>query len=189
VAGSTWLEDEEQLNHYVNTHPAIRFIIAPHDIGKDRLNECTQLFRHALLYSHYKVQGSEESSPAAAVNTLIIDNIGMLSRLYHYATITYVGGAFGGDGVHNVLEAAVYGKPVVFGPVFDKYLEAVELVEEGGAFSVNDALELDKTFDELLHDTGLYEDAASASYQYVQKKAGATNTITLFIQEKRLLIN
>ena len=189
VAGSTWLEDEEQLNHYVNTHPAIRFVIAPHDIGKDRLAECTQLFRNALLFSQYKEQCSDDSSPASAVNTIIIDNMGMLSRLYNYATITYVGGAFGGDGVHNVLEAAVYGKPVVFGPVFDKYLEAVELVDEGGAFTVEDALELDKTFDELLNDTALYEDAASASFQYVQKKAGATNAIILFIQEKRLLIN
>ena len=189
VAGSTWLEDEEQLYHYVNTHADIRFVIAPHDIGKDRLAECTQLFRHAILFSQYKEQGSNQSISASSANTIIIDNIGMLSRLYKYATVTYVGGAFGGDGVHNVLEAAVYGKPVVFGPVFDKYLEAVELVEEAGAFTVEDALELDKTFDELLNDAELYENAADASFQYVQKKAGATNTITTFIQEKRLLIN
>ena len=188
VAGSTWLEDEEELNHYANTHPAIRFIIAPHNIDKDRLAECSQLFKHSILYSEFSALMKNNSSIPISINTIIIDNIGMLSRLYKYATITFVGGAFGGDGVHNVLEAAVYGKPVVFGPVFDKYLEAIELLELGGAFSVEDALELDKLFDKLLNTHEFYTIVAESAQQYVQKKAGATDSIIKFIQEKRLLI-
>src|SRR6201991_4427014 len=82
-------------------------------------------------------------------NVLIIDNIGLLSRLYRYATITWIGGGFGDDGVHNVLEAAVYGKPVVFGPVYDKYPEAEELVNVGGGISVETALEFEKALNEL----------------------------------------
>ena len=74
----------------------------------------------------------------------------MLSQLYRYATITYVGGGFGNDGVHNVLEAAVYGKPVVFGPVYEKFMEAVELIDAGAAFSIDNALELEETLAELL---------------------------------------
>jgi len=120
---------------------------------------------------------------------LIIDNIGMLSRLYKYATIAYVGGGFGDDGVHNVLEAAVYGKPVVFGPVFDKYIEAIELIDEGGGFTVENALELEKLFDEILSDKQLYKESSEASRNYVYRKKGATDKILQFIQEKRLLTN
>ena len=82
------------------------------------------------------------------INTIIIDNIGMLSRLYKYATVAYVGGGFGADGVHNVLEAAVYGKPVVFGPEYSKYIEAVELIEAGGGISIENALELEEEFEQ-----------------------------------------
>jgi 3-deoxy-D-manno-octulosonic-acid transferase len=111
----------------------------------------------------------------------------MLSRLYKYATITYVGGGFGDDGVHNVLEAAVYGKPVVFGPVFNRYLEAIELLEEGGAFTIETALELEKVFEDLFRDEILYNQTATAAKEYVYSKKGATGRILNFIQEKRLL--
>jgi 3-deoxy-D-manno-octulosonic-acid transferase len=84
------------------------------------------------------------------INVLIIDNMGMLSRLYYYATICYVGGGFGDDGIHNILEAAVYSKPVLFGPVYDKYFEAGGLLDEGGAFTIEDALELENLLKELL---------------------------------------
>ena len=105
-----------------------------------------------MFYSDYqKAQTSQKIVPAD-VNVLIIDNVGMLSRLYHYATICYVGGGFGDDGIHNILEAAVYGKPVVIGPVYDKYFEADELLDCGGAFSIEDALELEIVFKELLND-------------------------------------
>ena len=149
VAGSTWPEDEEELDHYANTHPDMRFIIAPHEVNESHLKEIEKLFKHTIRYSvlQKRVPGTV-SREQQVTNTLIIDNIGMLSRLYKYAAITYVGGGFGGDGVHNVLEAAVYHKPVIFGPVYEKYVEAKELVEQGGGFPIKTALELEKEIDQ-----------------------------------------
>ncbi|MBS1565883.1 MAG: 3-deoxy-D-manno-octulosonic acid transferase, partial [Bacteroidetes bacterium] len=186
VAGSTWDDDEEEMDHYANTHPEIKFIIAPHEIDEEHLKDIEKLFHHTVRYSVVNRETSDVSrEPSISSgqrttvngqppNTLIIDNIGLLSRLYHYATITYIGGGFGEDGIHNCLEAAVYGKPVVFGPVYDKYAEAVDLVEEGGAYSIENALELEKTFDELLKDRKEYESACAASRDYVYRKTGAT---------------
>lgn len=182
VAGSTWTEDEEELDHYANTHPGIRFIIAPHEVHEEHIREIEKLFKHAVRYS-----AIEHIKPGT--NVLIIDNVGMLSRLYRYATITYVGGGFGEDGVHNVLEAAVYGKPVVMGPEYDKYIEAIELVETGGAFPIENALELEKQLDELFNDRSIYEASCAAARNYVYSKKGATASILDYIQEKRLLIN
>jgi 3-deoxy-D-manno-octulosonic-acid transferase len=211
VAGSTWEEDEEELDHYANTHPEIRFILAPHEIGEDRLVEVERLFRHCVRYSVWAAGagalGREGAGRAGAgsgtgatrkgkagmrpgwpePNVLIIDNIGMLSRLYRYATIAYVGGGFGDDGVHNVLEAAVYGKPVVFGPVIEKYIEAVELTESGGGIVIDSALEAEGVFERLLRDPGEARETGEASARYVDSKKGATEKIVRFIQEKRLL--
>jgi len=194
VAGSTWPEDDEALDHYANTHPDLRFIIAPHDIGETRLKECEKLYHFSIRYSQFVQEKQKTEVPVFDIqnrnaNTLIIDNIGSLKYLYAYATICYVGGAFGGDGVHNVLEAAVYSKPVVFGPVYEKYSEAVELEKEGGAFSVIDTIELEETFNELLEDENLYNSAATSAGKYVQSKTGATENVIRYIQEKRLLTN
>lgn len=184
VAGSTWLEDDKELTHYANTRNKVKFIIAPHNIGKDRLNECRKLYKHSTLFSSI-----QSASPATNINTIIIDNIGMLSRLYKYATICYVGGGFGADGVHNVLEAAVYGKPVVFGPEYEKFNEAIELVESDGAISIESALELEAAFDNLLTDSSNYTERAKAAGNYVYSKQGPTQKILEFIQANRLLTN
>lgn len=190
VAGSTWVEDEEELDHYANTHPEMRFIIAPHEIGEDRMREIERLFRHAVRYSIWEKGGPIGGTAGwPEPNVLIIDNIGMLSRLYRYATIAYVGGGFGDDGVHNVLEAAVYGKPVVFGPVIEKYIEAVELVEGGGGLIIDSALEAEKVFNRLLQHPEECREAGAAAKDYVYSKRGATERIVRYIQEKRLLTN
>lgn len=186
VAGSTWEEDEEELDHYANTHPEIRMIIAPHEIGKERLLEVEALFRYAIRYSDWASQ-ARPSPGGREPNVLIIDNIGMLSRLYQYATIAYVGGGFGDDGVHNVLEAAVYGKPVVFGPVIEKYIEAVELTDTGGGIVIDSALEAESVFNRLLNNPEEYRQACEASRSYVYAKQGATVKIAGYIQENRLL--
>jgi 3-deoxy-D-manno-octulosonic-acid transferase len=141
------------------------------------------------LYSAYEAAFNSGAAISADVNVLIIDNFGMLSRLYCYATICYVGGGFGDDGIHNVLEAAVYSKPVVFGPVYDKYFEAEELLDAGGAFSIEDALELESVLKELLQDKEMLDKASAASGKYVRNNAGASATIMRYIQENRLLIN
>ncbi len=194
VAGSTWTEDDEELDHYANTHIGISFIIAPHEIEAERLKECLSLYKNSMLFSQWvieskKWEGEYVHSPIASINTLIIDNIGMLSRLYRYATICYVGGAFGDDGVHNVLEAAVYGKPVVFGPEYDKFAEAIELIDADGAISIGNALELEKELDALLGNTSTYHNMCVNASNYVKSKSGATEKIIRYIQEKRLLTN
>ncbi len=195
IAGSTWEEDEEELDHFANTHPEIKFIIAPHQIDEAHLKDIEKLFRYSIRFSalmhaeESPVQNSGPNFGGAVPNTLIIDNIGMLASLYQYATIAYIGGGFGNDGVHNVLEAAVYGRPVVFGPVYEKFVEAVQLVELGGAFCIENALELEETLQELLKNTAEYEKAARAARDFVYANRGATQKIMDYIQEKRLLTN
>lgn len=185
VAGSTWLEDDEALDHYANTYKEYCFIIAPHDIGEGRLKECESLYKNCIRYSALQTLRGLTQQPTI----LLIDNIGMLKYLYKYADICYVGGGFGGDGVHNVLEAAIYNKPVVFGPEYEKYIEAVELIDKEGAFSVENALELEEMLNELFEDTDLYAYCASAAGNYVRSKTGATAGVMEYIQENRLLTN
>jgi 3-deoxy-D-manno-octulosonic-acid transferase len=185
VAGSTWPEDEEELDHYANTRPGTKFIIAPHEIDEEHLKDIEKLFHHSVRYSAL----SKANAVKPETNTLIIDNIGMLSQLYKYATITYVGGGFGDDGVHNVLEAAVFGKPVIFGPVFNRFREAIDLLEEGAAFTIDNAVDLEKTLDKLLTDQQVYSECAEAAMKYVYGHRGATSRIMGYIQENRLLIN
>ena len=182
IAGSTWTEDDKELDHFANTRKDVKFIIAPHNIVSDRIKECLHLYKNAILFSSLPQKGNAEEK-----NTLIIDNVGMLSSLYNYATVCYVGGGFGADGVHNVLEAAVYGKPVVFGPEYDKFMEAVELVENGGAVSVSNTLELEHTLDHLLQKNAAYFEKCKAAKQYVYSKQGATERIVAFIYANRLL--
>ena len=189
VAGSTWTEDDEALDHFANTHPELKFIIAPHDIGKERLKECSTLYKHSILYSTYIDLLNKNKPINENINTLIIDNIGTLKFLYRYAVVCYVGGGFGNDGIHNILEAAVYYKPVVFGPAFEDFSEAIELVSKGGAFDVEDAIELEDQLAELLSDETLYKEASAIAGDYVKNNAGATNAIMNYIQGNRLLIN
>jgi 3-deoxy-D-manno-octulosonic-acid transferase len=188
VAGSTWTEDDEELDHFINEHPKIKCIIAPHEIEAERLKECLTLYKRSMLFSDYEKQFI--LNPTIEPQVLIIDNYGMLTRLYHYATICLVGGGFGGDGVHNVLEAAVYGKPVIIGPVYEKYLEAVDLVENGGCIAVENALELEEILIQLLDpENPLYQLSANAAKEYVSAHAGATDKIVSYVQANLLLTN
>jgi 3-deoxy-D-manno-octulosonic-acid transferase len=182
VAGSTWEEDEAELIHYVRANPLMKFIIAPHSTDSENLKDIRKEFAHSIFYS-------EMNATTEGFNVLIIDNVGMLSRLYKYATITYVGGAFTDNGVHNVLEAAVYGKPVIYGPEYEKYLEAIELIDCEGAISINNALELEAVFNKLLADENELKNMCDASEEYVYGKAGATKKIVEYIYANRLLTN
>ncbi len=126
VAGSTWPEDEEFLTRFINESDSkMRFIIAPHEINASRILQLTsRITRDFVLYS----QAAQAEYTEKQV--LIIDNIGMLSSLYRYGRIAYIGGGFG-KGIHNILEAAAFGIPVIFGPNFEKFREARELLEPG----------------------------------------------------------
>jgi 3-deoxy-D-manno-octulosonic-acid transferase len=110
----------------------------------------------------------------------------MLSRLYKYATVAYVGGGFNKSGIHNTLEAAVFGKPVVFGPNYQKFREARALIECGGAFSYNTEQELETILNRLLGDEQVLKQSREAAAAYVHHNGGATETIIRFIQENRL---
>lgn len=186
VAGSTWEEDEELLIHYAKAYPKIKFILAPHEVSKERVEELKKEFPQAILYSNL-----QSSTPAAIINSnvLIIDNIGMLSRLYKYATLSYVGGGFHTSGIHNILEAAVYGKPVIFGPVYEKFAEAIALLEAGGAYSIENALELEDLLNKLFNDAALLEQSGVAAKEFVYSHQGATQMIMEHIQKNRLLTN
>jgi len=195
VAGSTWEEDEEELDHFANTHPEIRFIIAPHEIEEDHLLDMETLFRNSIRYSILESQFNQSTDNRQLPivnrhpNVLIIDNIGMLARLYSFARICYVGGGFGDDGVHNVLEAAVYGKPVITGPVIEKYIEVMELAEVGGVIIIDNALEAESVFSRLFENKEEYEFHGKAARDYVYARRGATEKIVQYIQENRLLTN
>lgn len=179
VAGSTWEDDEAEWVHFVKANPGLRFIIAPHEIDKENVRYVKKEFPGSVLYS--------ELAANPGSNCIIIDNIGMLSRLYKYAHITYVGGGFGYDGIHNILEAAVYGRPVLFGPETDRNLEAVELEEKGGGLVIENALELERELNRLLGNAGELKEMSDAARDFVYSNAGATQRITGYIQENRLL--
>jgi 3-deoxy-D-manno-octulosonic-acid transferase len=181
VAGSTWEEDEEVWTHLVKTRTDISFIFAPHELYEDHLKSIERLFPNCILYSALSQTGAHSDS-----NVLIIDNFGMLSRLYHYGTICYVGGGFS-NGIHNILEAAVHGKPLIFGPAFYKFQEAVDLLELGGAETVESAIELEKIVVQWLNNPVEMAERGKVSSDYVKERAGATKKIIQYIQEKRLL--
>lgn len=190
VAGSTWEEDEIELLHFVKQYPQIRFIIAPHEVDEENLKDVKEEFPNSIFYSDWMTdnqQRAPDNEQPTTNNVLIIDNIGMLARLYKYATIAYIGGGFGEDGVHNVLEAAVYGKPVVFGPVYEKFIEANGLVEAGGGVSVDGPIKLEDILNKLLNDEQQRLQRGEAAKRYVYEHAGASKKIIRFIQENRLL--
>lgn len=206
VAGSTWEGDEEILASYMKDH-SVKIVIAPHEITKDHILRLQKLFPECVryselkeLFSHTEVQTTsiwnsineqqekDLQKQLANAKTLIIDGMGMLSKLYHYATVTYVGGGFK-SGIHNTLEAVVYGKPVLFGPKYQKFKEARDLIAQRAAFSVNNAEELKIKMGHLLNDPDQLLKAGDAAKNYVKDNVGATQKIVQYIQENRLLTN
>ena len=188
VAGSSWPGDEKVLQESLEAlqDDQLKLIIAPHEIHEDHIGQIQQLFPVNIRFSAANGTGFDPQKLSEA-KVLIIDNIGMLSRLYRYARICYVGGGFGEDGVHNVLEAAVYGKPVMTGPVIEKYAEVVELAETGGVIIIDNALEAEAVFDRLLRNPEEYAFHGGAAKDYVYSRKGATEKILEYIQENRLL--
>jgi 3-deoxy-D-manno-octulosonic-acid transferase len=181
VAGSTWEQDEELLSIYLHDHwNNQRLILAPHEINNEHINSIKERFPHSVCYSEI----NNENQISTDINCLIIDSIGMLSQLYKYGSISYVGGGFSKSGIHNVLEAAVYGTPVFTGPNIQKFQEAVELKQAGALFTITDSTALK----EALLKTNIQETRRIAK-DYVQQKSGAAKAIMNYIQEKRLFTN
>jgi 3-deoxy-D-manno-octulosonic-acid transferase len=179
VAGSTWPADETLLAQLALINPTWKFIIAPHEIDVPHLTQLEKTFQYHCRFSHINTLSTKDLTQK---QILIIDNIGMLSSLYHYATICYIGGGFG-KGIHNTLEAAVYGKPVLFGPKYQKFEEAKALIQHGGAYAVTDASSLQSTFSTLDENEILSRVTSSISSAFVYSNAGATKLIMNYIKQ------
>lgn len=176
VAGSTWPVDEAMLAAWWKaSRQDYQLIIAPHETGEDRLAGIEALFPEAVRYSALK--------PG---KVLIIDNVGMLSALYRYGRVAYVGGGFGKEGIHNLLEPATYGRPVLIGPVFHQFHEAVQLVELKGALVVNDAAAFAMQM-EMLENDAYYNATANIAGRFVETNKGATEKVMAYIRDQRLL--
>ncbi len=172
ICGSTWDRDEELLMQYINDcDEQVKFIIAPHEIHESHiLNIVAGLKITPVRYSQ------ADSQPLEGRRVLIIDNIGLLSTLYKYGDIAYIGGGFGA-GIHNILEAAAFGLPIVFGPNYRKFTEAYDLIGMKGAFSISTFPELRKILDLLLKSRQEKEKAGRTAQKYVAEHQGATSKI------------
>ena len=182
IAGSTWKEDEEMLSGLLDAQPDLKLIVAPHEIGPTHLQEIKLLFKQHVLLSE-----SVDHPRLLNARVLIIDCIGMLSKLYRYATICYVGGGFNVAGIHNILEPAAYGKTVIFGPNHDRTAEANALIKTGVGFSYSTKLNLISFTENLLSDIGLRTSLEEAAKHFVLQRKGATGIIVRHIAENRLL--
>ena len=171
VCGSTWSEDEALLASCVGRLENTKWIIAPHEVGEENIHRLEKLLPNSVRYS---------KPNEAVAQILIIDSIGMLSRLYRYADVAYIGGGFK-TGLHNVLEATAYGVPTVFGPDHSRFPDAGEMVEKGMAFSIRNQSELEAKFSALLN---LDQDEFRASLiGFMQGRKGATEAILKYTMD------
>lgn len=171
VAGSSWQPDEDLFIEYFNAHPEVKLIIAPHVIAEEHLTEIIgKLKRPYVRYTQATMENVREA------NCLIIDCFGLLSSIYRYGEIAYIGGGFG-VGIHNTVEAAVYGIPVIFGPKYQKFMEAIQLLKSKGAFSIQNYEELKTLLDHLLSDKDFLAQSGQKAGDYVLSRSGATKQI------------
>lgn len=173
VAGSTWPPDDELLLELARRHPDTRFIIAPHETAEERIEKLVSLCPENKVVRFTRV-GTEPIPDHIQIT--IIDTIGILSSIYAYAGVTYIGGGFG-VGIHNTLEAAVYGVPVAFGPNYGKFKEARDLISVGAATSVTGIEQLDAWLTSLWTDPELLRSTGHKAGEYVSSHTGATETI------------
>ncbi len=170
VAGSTWPEDEDILARLMDDHPTLQLVLAPHQIHAGHLASIRQKFSHLDPVFFSKAQTS-----TAVPRVLVIDSIGMLSSLYRYATYCYIGGGFNKSGIHNTLEAAVYGKPLLFGTNYHKFKEACDLIDNGAAEGFQDYDSCSRALKKWMEDPVLYLEAGNAAKTYVAGNTGATS--------------
>ncbi len=178
VCGSTWPPDEDILLDYINRYDGpYKWIIAPHEIGESHI-------KTIIGKCHKKVvRYTQSAGNPADYDVLIIDCIGLLSSVYRYGKIAYIGGGFG-VGIHNTLEAAVYGIPVIFGPKYQKFKEAVSLLQEGGGFSIQNGNELKEILNSLIQSPAITRTAGQKALTYVNSQLGATEIISEELKAK-----
>jgi len=175
IAGSTWPEDEEILVRFMNENKTeLKYIIAPHEIHKTNIRHLQEKIRlKTILYS------SPDKKEIHNPDVLIIDTIGILSSIYQYGNIAYIGGGFG-KGIHNTLEAAIFGLPVIFGPNYKKFREAVDLINHHGGFSISDYHSFSEIIIQLIQNKKLLKTSGENARNYVRSGFGATDKIINF---------
>lgn len=181
VAGSTWKEDELFLKEVIDRLPANwKLILVPHEVHKSHIEAIASMFGDdAVLWS--------ANEDVHTKRVLVVDTVGLLSGLYQYADVAWIGGGFGKEGVHNVLEAAVYGTPVSHGPVYSQYIEARELLAANGSFVPASAEAFVKQLLYWEKDAHSYEQSCAAAKEFVQNHAGATRKVLDYLEAKKLL--
>lgn len=173
VIGSSWPKDEILIAEYINQAPDnVKFIIAPHNIKPDQISDLlSKITKPTVLFSE------KENKDLSTYNVFIIDTIGILTKIYSYGTIAYVGGGFGNPGIHNILEPATFGIPIVIGPNYSNFAEAVDLVGIGGCMPISTNTELKAIFDRLLNDKNFLAEKSEICRSFIQNNKGATETI------------
>jgi len=181
VAGSTWKEDEEFLQKALQQLPDDwKLILVPHEVHDSHINEIGKLFSDACVrWSQYNNERDKR--------VLIVDKIGLLLQLYQYANVAWIGGGFGKAGVHNILEAAAYGIPCAYGPIFHQFNEGGELIDAGGAITTNNPAAFALQIQEWQKDTTSYRKSADTASNYIFTHGGATEMVMAYIVEKNLL--
>lgn len=179
VVGSSWPEDEAILVPYINQcKHNVKFIIAPHNIKAKQIEGLkNSIKRSTVLFSN------KENSNLKNANVFIIDTIGILSKIYSYADIAYVGGAMGTTGLHNILEPAVFGVPIIIGSNHKKFPEAQTMIDNGNVFSVNDFSSLKNKLDLLIENKTVREETGHKSFSFVKEKEGATIQILNYLNK------
>ena len=178
VAGSTWPEGEALLTRFINSSAyRVKYIIAPHNIKPNRIQSLkASLNKKTVLFSEMNHE------TLADHDVLIVDTIGLLSKIYSYANIAYVGGAVGNTGLHNTLEAAVFGVPIIIGHQYDNFPEAFAMIEEGGMVSVNDQETFNIAINQLITDEPLRIELGEKNARYIEKNRGAVIQIMDYIR-------
>lgn len=173
VIGSSWPKDEALVAEYINQAPDnVKFIIAPHNIKTEQISNLkSQITKSSVLFSE------KNNLDLSNYSVFIIDTIGLLTKIYSYGTIAYVGGGFGNPGIHNILEPATFGIPIIIGPNFSNFAEALELVKLKGCTVISNSNELKNSFDQLINDENFLKEKGQICKSYIQDNTGATNSI------------
>jgi 3-deoxy-D-manno-octulosonic-acid transferase len=185
VVGSSWPKDESLLVDYMNSSNNVKFIIAPHNINKDQIADLkNQISKKTMLFSSINFNDLD-ASKLNEYDVLIIDTIGILTKIYSYADIAYVGGGFGKPGVHNILEPATFGVPIIIGPNYSHFAEATALVKMEGCTSISNQKELNETFDKLLQNSDVRLEKGHICSTFVEMNKNATEIIMNYIIQKK----
>ncbi|MBD0824595.1 3-deoxy-D-manno-octulosonic acid transferase [Aestuariibaculum marinum] len=178
VAGSTWPEGEALLINYINNHASqdVKFIIAPHNIKPNQIKNIQEKLEvESILFSE------KEQRDLKTAQVFIVNTIGILTKIYNYADIAYVGGALGNTGLHNTLEPAVFSVPIIIGNIYDKFPEAKALIDNNGMFSIANQTEFDTILTELIKDKAKRELTGNNNATYIKNHKGAVNKIINYL--------